>query len=475
MPDLTPTRIGSYAIVAHLARGATSEVVRAVSADGARTVAIKLLSREFVRDPEALARFEYEARAIPALDHPNVARILEAGVAADGRPFIVMEFVDGTSVMDMIRDKVELDFWQQLDLIVQAASGLQAAESRNIIHRDVKPANLMVNGEQLLKVVDFGLAKVIREDAYRSVAGTAMGTPRYMAPEVALGRPADYRSDIYSLGATFYHLLTGQPPFEGPTPAAVMTQHVQGTLTPPHLLNPRIPADVGEIVERAMAKDPNQRYQTYDELLSDLKAAMMAQMAKARMEPLRATVHEGPTGEPAGSESAVAIAPAVARAGSHRWRWLGAGGALLAAVAALLLFLYLSNPPANNGSSRRLPALAHALLHRLDRRESAESRYSREFKATVDKIKFIAAGIREYRTATGQPLSKLEDLVARGIVTESDLRDGFGGPMRFEPDARRIRAAGPDGLLDTSDDVLADETGQVIPSPAPAGNGSVGK
>jgi tRNA A-37 threonylcarbamoyl transferase component Bud32 len=472
VPELTPSRIGSYTVVAHLARGATSEVVKAVSADGSQTVAIKLLSREFVRAPETLARFEYEARAIPALDHPNVARIHEAGVTPDGRPYIVMEFVDGPSVMDMIRNKVELDFWQQLDLIVQAAAGLQAAENHNIIHRDVKPGNLMVNRDQNLKVVDFGLAKVIREDAYKSVAGMVMGTPKYMAPEVAMGRPADYRSDIYSLGATFYHLLTGRQPFDGETPAAVMMQHVKSPLTPPHLLNPLIPTDIGEIVERAMAKDPNHRYQTYDEMLSDLKAAMMAQMVKARMGPPERPVREWRSEEAAGSGTVVAAA-GVARARSRRRRLLGASAALLTLVIALLL--YLPNPPANNGSSRRLPALVHALLSRLGRGESAERLYARGYKTTLEKIKFVASGITEYSTAMGRPPSKLEDLVARRIVGDNDLLDGFGGPMRYETATRRIRTAGPDRLFDTADDFLADEAGRILLQPSPARDGSNGK
>jgi len=475
-------KIGPYTVVGSLARGATSEVVKAIDADLNRVVAIKLLSRDFVKDPEALERFERESRTVIGLSHPNIAAIYEAGVTLDGQPYFVMEFVDGRSLRELLLDKEELSFSQQLDLMIQAAEGLRAALNRNIVHRDIKPANLMVDRERRLKVVDFGLAKVIGENAYKSVAGRVMGTPKYMAPEVALGRSADYRSDIYSLGATFYHLLTGRPPFDGETPAAVMMQHVNSPLPPPHLLNPQIPVDVCEIVQRAMAKDPNQRYQDYDELLSDLKAAKVGRLTKergdsfpgvrrepaareepARIEPLR------PRPSSYMTEGKVVAPPPVAARGDSYWtrrankhlRVL----VLLFAVA-LVALLYAAWPAAREQSNRGLRSIVGSLMNRLTRPEPPEDTYFFQYTASLRKIEYLRLGVKEYVAATGRYPSSLEDLATRKIVGKTDFVDGFGGPIRYEPIPRLIRAAGPDGVLGSGDDFVVDENGKFLNLPA---------
>jgi serine/threonine-protein kinase len=359
-------RIGPYQIVGVIARGATSEVLKAVDADGHLIVAIKILSRRLVENPDARADFDYEARALTELDHPNIARLYAAGLTPDGRPYFAMEFVNGRSLMDLILDKVEMSLSQQLDLMIQAAEGLRAALNRNIIHRDIKPANLMVETLPLaspqlrLKIVDFGLAKIIREDAHHGAAGIFLGTPRYMAPEVASGRPADHRSDIYSLGATFYHLLAGRPPFDGETPAIVMEQHIRGSPTPLYLFNPEISADVCEIVEKAMAKDPSHRYQDYDEVLSDLKAAKVARLTKERQD----SRPPWPEEEMAAAPAKTAGAAALATAKHTRWRW-----AILAMliVAALAGAFYFTRPKIPTGANHLLPALVQTLLEKLSK------------------------------------------------------------------------------------------------------------
>ena len=421
--DSTRQRIGPYVVVGVVARGATSEIVKAIDTDQKQTVAIKILSRDLVENPDARARFEQESLALTELKHPNIARIYATGLTSDGRPFFVMEFVEGRSLMDLILDKVEMSVAQQLDLIIQAAEGFRAALNRNIIHRDVKPANLMVESlggtetkserseggserlearksEELgrvagapsslssptsnlpppasnlppstsvslrLKVVDFGLAKIIREDAHSSSAGILMGTPRYMAPEVAAGRPADHRSDIYSLGATFYHLLAGRPPYDGETPSAVMEQHISGAWTPPYLFNPEIPADVCEIVERAMAKEPSHRYQDYDEMLSDLKAAKMALLVKGRGDSREPAFGEQATG--AGkANSNEALTPAApdgwAFSTMRRAGWRLAI-VLIFLVAGLAGAIYLVRSKSAGESSRLLPVLVRTLLQKL--------------------------------------------------------------------------------------------------------------
>jgi len=360
--DSSRLRIGPFEVVGAIARGATCEVVKALDSDQGRTVAIKILSPGLVGNPDALARFERESHALAELQHPNIARIYGSGIAPDGRPYFALEFVEGQSLMGLILDKVEMPLAQQLDLMIQAAEGLRAAFQSNIIHRDVKPANLMVEMGISLKIVDFGLAKIVREGASQKGAGLFMGTPRYMATEVVLGRPADHRSDIYSLGATFYHLLTGRPPYDGDTPAAVMDQHVRSSLTPPHLFNPEIPADVSDIVEKAMAKEPGHRYHDYDELLSDLKAAKMACVARERQSS-RASVSEG---QPADSPVEISNEPSRRPAKQSFRRW-----ALVAVAVVVLLAgaFYVSQWRPLDKSNRLLPTLVRTLLDHLGKRE----------------------------------------------------------------------------------------------------------
>lgn len=519
--DPNQRRIGPYSVVGSLARGATSEVVKAIDPDLNRIVAIKILSPEFVKDADGQARFERESRTVTQLDHVNVARIYEAAVTVDGQPYLVMEFVDGVSLLDLIRDKVELPMSRQIELIIQAAEGLRAALAKGIIHRDVKPANIMVNRDYIAKIVDFGLAKVIREDAYKSVAGRLMGTPRYMAPEAALGRTADYRSDMYSLGATFYHLLAGQPPFDGDTPAAVMLQHVNSPLTPLYMLDPRIPADVCEIVERVMAKDPNHRYPDYDDLIADLKEAKMARLAKENVQdtivtPEQQRLAEAGTGEVAGPDMAVgavaadepgfaggfgagagdlgALEPAMDMAGGTGLRppsymtqgkisvssvsaapafaepaprsgkklWL-----LLVVLLAVMVGLFVLSRPDEETGSSRLSSIFNALMARFGGKEeeTAEERYRRQYETTATRLAILVASMKEYVSGTGSRPSTLEALVKGKYAQPSDLVDGYGTPIQYEQVTRRIRAAGPDLQMNTNDDFVIDQEGRLLHHP----------
>ncbi len=475
-------KIGAYRILAVLARGATSEVFKGIDEELHRVAAIKLLSPEFIKDPEALARFEQESRALTELNHPNIARILETGITWDGLPYFIMEFVDGRSLKDLIDNKIELPFSQQIDLFMQAARGLDAAFHRNIIHRDIKPANLMVTQDWTVKVVDFGLAKVIREDAYKSVAGRLMGTPRYMAPEVALGRSADWRSDIYSLGATFYHLLTGRPPFDGETPAAVMMQHINSPLPPPYLINPAIPGDVCEIVQKTMAKDPAERYQDYDQLLQHLRQAKVAQVHHERALAEKALASETAAAEAAAVAPATPDSPVlphrvegggVSRTGSlyeaydarmTRRRILLLSVLLIAGLGAMA---YMLSPRGSETAAGGLRGMIRALLANLKSGKalSPEERYNNQYQATLVKLNFLSAAVREYRVRTGRDIKTLDDLIKRRIIGKTDFADGFGGLIQYEPLLRRIRSAGPDKIMSSADDFVADENGQIVAHP----------
>ncbi len=170
------------------------------------------MEKRLITDGDAVKRFEREARACAAVQHRNIASVYLVGLTEDGLPFLGMEYVDGGSLMHAIRNKVPLTFSQIARIMEEVAAALQAAHKQNVVHRDIKPANIMLTKTGEAKLVDFGLAKIFFEDSYVTQEGMVLGTPSYMAPEQGRGRPVDHRADIYSFGATFYHLIVGRPP-----------------------------------------------------------------------------------------------------------------------------------------------------------------------------------------------------------------------------------------------------------------------
>lgn len=258
--ELSRSLDSRYQISRIIGRGGMGAVYEGLDTRLDRKVAIKILPMETGRSVDALARFEREAKAMAALDHPNIIHIHDYGSTADGHPYFVMEFIDG---MDLhgLRHSGNLDLPGALEIISQVCSALHYAHNRGIIHRDIKPANIMVTRDGTAKVADFGLAKVLgtethpRYDPTLTVSGAAMGTPDYMAPEQLEGQPVDHRADIYSLGVMLYALLTGSPP--------------RGAWPPP---SQRVQIDVrlDDIVIRALQQNPSARYQAASEVKGDI-------------------------------------------------------------------------------------------------------------------------------------------------------------------------------------------------------------
>jgi len=194
--ELQSSRIGPYEMIQVLGRGGMGQVYRARHCATGEEVAIKVLTPEMVEDPEAVARFQREAKVISSIQHPNVARVLDHGFWENGAPYIVMEFINGPSLAELIRNRAELPFSRIARLMTEAALGLQAAYKEKVIHRDIKPANLMLGENDMLKIVDFGLAKNLFENTFKTATGAVLGTPRYMAPEQGRGQTIDHRSDM---------------------------------------------------------------------------------------------------------------------------------------------------------------------------------------------------------------------------------------------------------------------------------------
>ncbi len=241
-----------------------------------RHVAIKVLRPEALRNPAAVSRFEQEARAAASLVHGHIVQIHEVA-CIDGVHFLAEEYVAGPSLRTWLEARGPIDPRQALAVLSQVGSALVRASQQGIVHRDIKPENLLVTPAGDVKVADFGLVRVAGEDLELTQDGMTLGTPLYMSPEQGEGRPVDARSDLYSLGATVYHLLAGRPPFSGSSAIAVVLSHIKDSPPPLAAKRPDLPAGLCAIVERLLEKDPDNRFASPQELLqavSDLEVSV---------------------------------------------------------------------------------------------------------------------------------------------------------------------------------------------------------
>ncbi len=269
----TMVKAGRYEILSELGRGAMGVVYRAMDPVIGRTVAVKTirLSEEGtgLTRPELLTRFQTEARAAGLLTHPNIVVVYDAG-EENGLYFITMELVEGHSLQALLDGGHAFPVPRVLRIVEQTCSALQFAHERNIVHRDIKPANLMLTADDTVKVTDFGTAKILQFGTVQQTAHV-MGTPSYMSPEQVKGRPVDGRSDIFSLGVMLYEMLTGEKPFPGQSITTVIYKIVNEDPVPPRQINPSIHPGLNDIVLRALAKEPEVRYQSCREMLEDLR------------------------------------------------------------------------------------------------------------------------------------------------------------------------------------------------------------
>ncbi len=264
--------ISGYKILGKLGAGAMATVYKAKQISLDRTVAIKKLPKKFSSNPQFIERFFAEGRAAAQLNHPNIVQAFDVGNEGD-LYYFVMEYVEGRSVHDDIVTHKRYKETEAIDIAIQVAEALEHAHHRGLIHRDVKPKNIMITKEGVVKLADMGLARAMSDvEAAEAEAGRAFGTPYYISPEQIRGeKDIGPPADIYSLGVTLYHMVTGSVPFEGKNPSSVMHKHLKSELVPPDHVNPKLSAGISEVIEMMMAKRVKDRYQSCADLLIDLK------------------------------------------------------------------------------------------------------------------------------------------------------------------------------------------------------------
>jgi hypothetical protein len=317
---MAANRIGHYTIVSELGRGGMGVVFKAHEESLNRFVAIKLLGEHLSEDPTFVARFVREAQAAAGLSHPNIIQIFFIG-EDNGRHYFVMEYVSGKSLLAMVREEGKITNPRAAQFMLQAANGLAAAHDKGFLHRDIKPANLMIDERGLLKIADFGLA--LPQDAATRLTATGMlvGTPGYLSPEQCMGEKLDHRTDIYSLGVTYFEILTGRLPFQADSPLALLRKILEEQPPDISTLGEGIDGETQRIVNRMIAKSRDQRYQDCHELAGDLESyvaahdprgatrgAIGARMPAAPSAPATAPAGDAPTTRMPSSASTATVA-----------------------------------------------------------------------------------------------------------------------------------------------------------------------
>lgn len=263
-----PRGLGKYEIIEELGRGGFAVVYKALDTSLDRTVALKVLKPHYLDEPEFVARFQQEAKAAAGLFHPHIVTIFEVG-EEQGSHFIAMRYLEGRPLSATVKEQGPLELDRAISIVEQIASALDYVHSQGLVHRDVKPSNIIVGDDGYATLTDFGIVRAADGTRY-TTTGANMGTPEYMSPEQGQGKEATPRSDIYSLGIVLFETLAGKPPFEAPTPLAVMVKHLQEPPPPLRTLNPDLPANIELVIDKALAKDPQDRYGNLGELVHAL-------------------------------------------------------------------------------------------------------------------------------------------------------------------------------------------------------------
>ncbi|HEX3609001.1 MAG TPA: protein kinase [Solirubrobacterales bacterium] len=331
---------GRYRLEAKLGSGGMSTVYLARDQTLDRQVAVKVMHREMSEQADQLERFRQEARSVAKLSHPNVVSVIDAGEDG-GHPYIVFEYVEGETLKQKIDRDGALDPQEAIAYAIEIGRGLSIAHGRNMVHRDIKPQNILIDAEGRAKLTDFGISRQLEQDGM-TATGRVLGTTDYVAPEQAMGRKVDPRTDVYSLGVVLYEMLVGQVPFAADSQVGVAMKHVNEELPDVQRRRPEVSAAVALVVERATAKDPAQRYQQVGEMIDDLSTALEVEAARAG----------STTGEATSVLDAVPP-PKRKLSGRARWSWAAILAVVIVAGGVLLAVQLISSGKLGGGGAEK--------------------------------------------------------------------------------------------------------------------------
>ena len=410
-----------YEVVQHIGQGGMADVFLAIDTILNRHVAIKILRSDQSTDAISILRFEREAQAATTLAHPNIVEIYDVGEYKN-RHYIVMEYVAGKTLKKVIRDRAPLLNLEAVDTMKQLTSAVAEAHKRGIIHRDIKPQNVIVKSDGSLKILDFGIATA-KGSAQLTQANNVMGSVHYLAPELAKGEPASPQSDIYALGIVFYEMLTGDVPFKADQAVQIALQHMREPMPSVRKANPNVPQSVENIIIRATAKNPRLRYQSCDEMLKDLEKCMLPEHQNDKPLSLNDPIDKTPTKqEKEDTKVGVTRSTSLSRVANKRTKIYITAILVLFAMFAVIAGLFLAGilPPKSRNVT--VPNVSNMDIAQatsaLENEDLEVDTDNITYQLSKDSIEGVVIGTEPASSSEVQRHSKVKLIVSSGVGEE---------------------------------------------------------
>ena len=410
-----------YEVVQHIGQGGMADVFLAIDTILNRHVAIKILRSDQSTDAISILRFEREAQAATTLAHPNIVEIYDVGEYKN-RHYIVMEYVAGKTLKKVIRDRAPLLNLEAVDTMKQLTSAVAEAHKRGIIHRDIKPQNVIVKSDGSLKILDFGIATA-KGSAQLTQANNVMGSVHYLAPELAKGEPASPQSDIYALGIVFYEMLTGDVPFKADQAVQIALQHMREPMPSVRKANPNVPQSVENIIIRATAKNPRLRYQSCDEMLKDLEKCMLPEHQNDKPLSLNDPIDKTPTKqEKEDTKVGVTRSTSLSRVANKRIKIYVTAILVLFAMFALIASLFLAGILPPKSKNVTVPNVSNMDIAQatsaLENEDLEVDTDNITYQLSKDSIEGVVIGTEPASSSEVERHSKVKLIVSSGVGEE---------------------------------------------------------